>query len=159
AALLRGLFTASGSVVNLGDKHRYIALDSVSLEFLKQIQLMLLSFGIKSKLYENRRIAPGATPQLHTLHICKSSRIIFQREIGFLPLSRKSEELQKLNRIAPSGEDVLVDPIESLTLSGVEDVYDLTEPKTSHFVADGLMVHNCSEYMFLDDTACNLASL
>ena len=26
-------------------------------------------------------------------------------------------------------------------------------------MANGLVVHNCSEYMFLDDTACNLASL
>ena len=30
---------------------------------------------------------------------------------------------------------------------------------TSSFVANGITVHNCSEYMFLDDTACNLASL
>jgi ribonucleoside-diphosphate reductase alpha chain len=30
---------------------------------------------------------------------------------------------------------------------------------TSHFVANGIVVHNCSEYVFLDDTACNLASV
>src|SRR5439155_11632640 len=42
---------------------------------------------------------------------------------------------------------------------GEEDVFDLTEEATQHFVANGLIVHNCSEYMFLDDTACNLASL
>ena len=34
------------------------------------------------------------------------------------------------------------------------DVFDLTEPHTHHFVANGLDVHNCSEYIFLDDTAC-----
>ena len=38
-------------------------------------------------------------------------------------------------------------------------MFDLTEPATSSFIAGGLTVHNCSEYMFLDDTACNLASL
>jgi ribonucleoside-diphosphate reductase alpha chain len=38
-------------------------------------------------------------------------------------------------------------------------VYDLTEPVSNHFVANGIVVHNCSEYMFLDDTACNLASI
>jgi len=38
-------------------------------------------------------------------------------------------------------------------------VFDLTEKATHHFVAGGLVVHNCSEYMFLDDTACNLASI
>lgn len=42
---------------------------------------------------------------------------------------------------------------------GVERVYDLTEPVTSHFVANGLVVHNCSEYLYLDDTSCNLASV
>ncbi len=51
------------------------------------------------------------------------------------------------------------DEFESLTPLGVEDVYDLTEPRTQHFVANGIVVHNCSEYMFLDDSACNLASL
>ncbi|MEO5618025.1 MAG: vitamin B12-dependent ribonucleotide reductase, partial [Candidatus Eisenbacteria bacterium] len=42
---------------------------------------------------------------------------------------------------------------------GEEDVFDLTEPVTSHFVANGILVHNCSEFIFLDDTACNLASI
>lgn len=40
-----------------------------------------------------------------------------------------------------------------------EDVYDLTESETSHFSANCIVVHNCSEYCFLDDTACNLASI
>ena len=51
------------------------------------------------------------------------------------------------------------DRLASLESVGEEAVFDLTEPVTSHFVANGLVVHNCSEYMFLDDTACNLASL
>ena len=48
---------------------------------------------------------------------------------------------------------------QSLSPAGEALVYDLTEPVTHHFVANGLVVHNCSEYLFLDDTACNLASL
>src|SRR5215831_2473719 len=51
------------------------------------------------------------------------------------------------------------DLVVSLEPLGEEDVYDLTEPVTSHFVANGLVVHNCSEFVFLDDTACNLASV
>jgi ribonucleotide reductase alpha subunit len=51
------------------------------------------------------------------------------------------------------------DRIASLKPCGTEPVFDLTEPDTSHFVANGIVVHNCSEYLFLDDTACNLASL
>src|SRR5207248_161936 len=51
------------------------------------------------------------------------------------------------------------DRFASLELLGTQQVFDLTEPRTNSFVANGLTVHNCSEYMFLDDTACNLASL
>ena len=53
----------------------------------------------------------------------------------------------------------MLDAFESLELLGEEPVYDLTEEATAHFVANGLLVHNCSEYMFLDNTACNLASI
>src|SRR6185312_10756112 len=51
------------------------------------------------------------------------------------------------------------DRFESVTSLGSQQVFDLTEPMTSSFIANGLTIHNCSEYMFLDDTACNLASL
>ncbi|HEY0396416.1 MAG TPA: LAGLIDADG family homing endonuclease [Candidatus Elarobacter sp.] len=42
---------------------------------------------------------------------------------------------------------------------GIEEVFDCTVPGKAAFDANGLYVHNCSEYLFLDDTACNLASL
>jgi ribonucleoside-diphosphate reductase alpha chain len=51
------------------------------------------------------------------------------------------------------------DRVATLSPLGQRQVFDLTEPRTASFVANGLTVHNCSEYMFLDDTACNLASL
>jgi ribonucleoside-diphosphate reductase alpha chain len=51
------------------------------------------------------------------------------------------------------------DHFRALRPLGKQQVFDLTEPLTSSFVANGITVHNCSEYMFLDDTACNLASL
>lgn len=43
--------------------------------------------------------------------------------------------------------------------SGSKKVYDFTEPNTHWGVIEGFVVHNCSEYLFLDDTACNLASI
>src|SRR5205085_11405241 len=49
--------------------------------------------------------------------------------------------------------------VAELVLVGKRQVFDLTEPTTHSFIANGMTVHNCSEYMFLDDTACNLASL
>src|SRR5690606_22722303 len=97
--------------------------------------------------------------QMHSLRISRASRLVFEREIGFLPTSEKSRRLSELNRRVTTYRDTLHDPVVSLTPRGTADVYDLTEPETHHFVANGLVVHNCSEYMFLDDTACNLASI
>jgi ribonucleotide reductase alpha subunit len=44
-------------------------------------------------------------------------------------------------------------------LDTADEVYDFSVPTTSMGMANGLLVHNCSEYVFLDDTACNLASV
>jgi len=174
AAILRGLFTADGTVADYGAKSQYVSLDSTSLEMLRQVQLLLLSFGIKAKLYENRRVLGQETAllpdgkggakaypiqQLHALRISRASRVAFEREIGFLPESPKARRLARLNRRVGTYRDRMVDRVASLRPCGTEDVYDLTEPETHHFVADGLVVHNCSEYMFVDDSACNLASI
>jgi ribonucleoside-diphosphate reductase alpha chain len=174
AGVLRGLFTADGTVAHYGEKSQHVSLDSTSLELLKQTQLLLLSFGIKSKLYKNRRVIGELTSvlpdgkggtrkypvaQVHSLRISRSSRYVFEREIGFVPGSPKCERLARLNREVTTYADRFEDRVECLEYVGIEPVYDLTEPTTHHFVASGLVVHNCSEYMFLDDTACNLASL
>jgi ribonucleoside-diphosphate reductase alpha chain len=174
AALLRGLYTTDGTVADYGEKNQYVSLDSTSLELLRQVQLLLLGFGIKAKIYENRRVLGNTTAlmpdgkggqreyavqQMHSLRISRASRLVFEREIGFLPTSDKARKLAELNRRVATYRETLVDPVVSLTPRGTADVYDLTEPETHHFVANGIVVHNCSEYMFLDDTACNLASL
>jgi ribonucleoside-diphosphate reductase alpha chain len=174
AAMLRGLFTADGTVANYGEKSQYVSLDSTSLPLLKQVQLMLLSMGVKAKIYENRRAlgnttsalpdgrgghAEYAVRQMHSLRVSRSSRSVFEREVGFMASSPKQARLAAMNAKVGTYQDQLVDRVASLRPAGVEDVYDLTEPTTSHFVANGIVVHNCSEYMFLDNTACNLASI
>ncbi len=174
ASLLRGLFSADGTVADYGEKSQYVSLGSSSLELLEQVQLLLLGFGIKAKLYRNRRVEGTKTSllpdgkggmreypvqQMHDLRISRSSRIIFEHEIGFLPSSPKASALARLNAHIRTYADSLDDRLESLELIGELPVYDLTESETHHFVANGLVVHNCSEYLFLDDTACNLASL
>ena len=172
AAVLRGLFSADGTVADYGDKSQYVSLDSASEVLLEQVQLLLLSFGIKSKLYRNRResgtsVLPDgkggeksyAVAPFHSLRVSREGRRAFEREIGFLPESPKAQRLAALNAGVSTYADPLEDGFVSLEPLGEEIVYDLTEPATHHFVAGGLVVHNCSEYVFLDDTACNLASI
>ncbi|OGK89896.1 MAG: response regulator SirA, partial [Candidatus Rokubacteria bacterium GWF2_70_14] len=173
AAILRGLFTADGTVANYGEKSQYVSLDSSSETLLRQVQLLLLSFGIKSKLYDGRRgdtttaMLPDGrggsreypVQPMFSLRISRSSRFIFEREIGFHAESPKTEALARLNAEVAAYRDELTDRVASIEPAGEEEVFDLTEDATGHFVAGGLVVHNCSEYLFLDDTACNLASV
>ena len=173
AALLRGLFTADGTVAHDDGHNAYVGLDSTSLELLVQVQQMLLAFGIKSKMYENRRggnfkamlpdgkggLAEYPVQEIHSLRISRSSRRIFQGEIGFDPASPKAAALASLNAAVESYRDLMTDEVDTVTADGTADVFDLTESATHHFVANGMLVHNCSEFSFLDDTSCNLASL
>jgi len=173
AGVLRGLFTADGTVGNYGEKSQYVALDSTSRELLRQTQLHLLSFGIKAKIYEGRRggeteavlpdgrggHAPYPVREVASLRITRSSRVLFEREIGFDASSPKAAALRALNADFGSYRDELSDEVVSIQPLGEEQVFDLTEDATQHFVANGFIVHNCSEYMFIDDSACNLASL
>jgi ribonucleoside-diphosphate reductase alpha chain len=172
AGVLRGLFTADGTVVNSGT-NAFVELGSTSLELLVQVQRLLLAFGLKAKLYENRRggrfeqVLPDgrggmkAYPvrETHSLRITRASRRIFEREIGFMAESPKAAALAALNAAVGTYREDLTDRVASVTPVGEEDVFDLTERATSHFVANGLVVHNCSEFSFLNNTSCNLASL
>ncbi|MBI1797463.1 MAG: vitamin B12-dependent ribonucleotide reductase [Candidatus Eisenbacteria bacterium] len=173
AGLLRGLFTADGTVACSGDKCQYVSLDSSSVDLLRQVQLLLLGFGIKAKLYAERRggtteaILPDGkggsrsypVREMYSLRVSRTSRLIFEREIGFDPASQKAVTLNEINERFEAYRDDLIDAIDSIEPLGEEDVFDLTEPDTHHFVANGVVVHNCSEYVHLDDTACNLASI
>ncbi|MGH2467010.1 MAG: LAGLIDADG family homing endonuclease, partial [Candidatus Limnocylindrales bacterium] len=173
AALLRGLFTADGTVGRADRGRAYVGLDSTSLELLMQVQRLLLAFGIKAHLYEDRRrgelraLLPDGrggqrtypVQQVHSLRISRTSRQRFATEIGFAPESPKAAALAALDAAVGAYRDEMIEPVASVTPLGVEPVFDLTERATSHFVAGGLVVHNCSEFMFLDDTSCNLASL
>ncbi len=108
----------------------------------------------------------GAADHRHGLRIDPGSLRFFADYIGLLP----GQKLERLAAIVARTEQLAssrithhasrnTDRVTSLTFVGTESVYDLTEPVTHSFIANGITVHNCSEYMFLDDTACNLASL
>ncbi len=97
----------------------------------------------------------------HGLRIDPGSLRSFGTLISLLP----GKKLEQLENAIQTQSSVLStqssnwDAVTTLTPLGSQQVYDLTEPVTSSFIANGITVHNCSEYMFLDDTACNLASL
>jgi ribonucleoside-diphosphate reductase alpha chain len=148
AALLSALFTSGGEVGTADGRSVSVTLSLVSPDLLHQVQQLLLQFGIKARVANQG-----------TLRIDRQAMLLFERWIGFNPRSDKATRLREATTSVAAYNDPLIDPFESLTPLGEEEVFDLMEPRDHHFVAGGLLVHNCSEYMFLDDSACNLASL
>jgi len=101
-----------------------------------------------------------AATRRHGLRIEPGSLRSFATSISLLPSPLLSQLTEIVGDSAPRFGDLPnYDRVAALSPLGKQQVFDLTEPVTSSFIANGLTVHNCSEYMFLDDTACNLASL
>ncbi|HEY6776791.1 MAG TPA: LAGLIDADG family homing endonuclease [Thermoleophilaceae bacterium] len=174
AAFLRGLFGADGCASHSsGDKaSRYVGLGSTSEALLRDTQRLLSSFGIRGRIYNIGKNADtpfaytrkdGTTmtyPSLQTydLRVTGSDVDRFARTIGFSVPSKQrvlDQLLRTTTRYVTKGRTKVV----SRDTDGQEVVYNLTEPLHHSYIVDGFVVANCSEYMHVDDSACNLASL
>ena len=125
-------------------------------------------YGSDCKLYEVTQVFETGEKEVYELALHGSRTLkltadhkVLTRDKGDVPASELvyGDAVYVLNKDIKGKGYLAVAFFKSLTYLGVEPVYDLTEPNTHHFFANGIAVHNCSEYLFLDDTACNLASL
>jgi ribonucleoside-diphosphate reductase alpha chain len=170
---LQALFTADGHVAGTTEKGVSVRLTSISLPLLRDVQRMLLNFAIASRLYANRH--PVRQVELpdgkggvreydcqpdHDLVIARDNVVRFAQEIGFLS-TRKRERLLKLGGGYSRGpsRETYVCRFKALEAAGVEAVFDLKEPLTHSFVANGFVVHNCGEQSLPAWDACNLGSM
>ncbi|MBI2411325.1 MAG: hypothetical protein HYV32_05530 [Candidatus Kerfeldbacteria bacterium] len=170
---LQGLFTADGHVAGSPEKGVSIRLTSISEDLLKEVQQLLLNFGIVSRLYANRRmeqvrelpdgrggLASYPCQAQHDLVISKAGLKIFATSVGFLS-SAKQQKLTKLLSQYTDGPytQKFVATFVGLEHLGQEMVYDLTEPVTHSFAANGLIVHNCGEQGLGAWSVCNLGAV
>lgn len=52
-----------------------------------------------------------------------------------------------------------IDSLISIQPNGIEEVYDITEPMSHSFIANGIVVHNCGEVLLYPNEPCNLGSI
>ena len=170
---LQALFTADGQVNDSGEKGCSVRLSASHLSLLKDIQRLLLNFGIASRIYENRRLAgyrpmpdgKGGTKEYfhqpqHDLAVSKSSLIRFANEIGFLTESKQGKLANYLSRMVRGPyEESFLATVLTIEPDGVELVYDLHQPDTHSFIANGLVVHNCGEQWLGPYENCCLGSV
>ncbi|HZF40486.1 MAG TPA: LAGLIDADG family homing endonuclease, partial [Blastocatellia bacterium] len=170
---LQALFSSDGTLHIDAEKGNHVRLTSISEQLLRETQQLLLNFGIASTLYLNRRAAgPTILPDgkggskayysqaRHELHFSKANIETFASEIGFLT-SAKQEKLETIlaNRKRTPNQEHFIATVEAVISEGEEEVFDLTEPLTHSFIANGVVVHNCAEQMLHDYNACNLGSI
>jgi len=172
-AFLRGLFDADGCVVNQQAKGtRYVGLGSRSEELLIGVQELLASLGIASRIYrtgvkadsfhytrkDGSQVTYGSDGPSFDLRITAEALPEFHRLVGFTLPGKQG----KLDRIVRTSSFYHVDRTARLVSresQGFETTYNLTEPRNHSYIVGGTVVANCSEYVHLDNSSCNLASI
>jgi len=131
---LKWLFQADGSVFYKGRGRRGIQLKQKEIELLRDVQLLLLRFGIHSRIYGNN------------LTIRRGYDILkFAKSIGFVSNNKKAklsellEYAKKFKRVKRQLSERIV---KINKLKGLHTVYDIEVPKSHRFIANGIIVHN-----------------
>ena len=170
---LQGLFTTDGTVnISSHKKSCSIRLASSSADLLCDVQLLLLNFGIVSRLHKRReagyRNLPDGKGSLkeyftqadYELIVDKANRDKFTLDVGFLDSvkQRKAEEFIS-GKTRVSNAESFETTIVSIEDAGFADVYDLTEPQTHSVVANGIVAHQCGEQWLGPYENCCLGSV
>src|SRR5579859_5816198 len=171
-AFLQGLFDADGCVVSMKNGTRYVGLSSKSEELLLDVQELLASLGIGSRIYKTGPKKEGfsytrkdgsavmyrSDNPSYDLRVTGRSMRHFGARVSFsLPdKERKLIDLIFSTRFYNTDETVRLTSIQS---RGFETTYNLTEPRNHSYIVSGVVVANCSEYVHLDNSSCNLASI
>ena len=168
---LQGLFSSDGTVGMGSESRNYARLNSSSIKLLKQVQVLLLNLGIRSSIYdrstkpkkftytnkEGKEIEYSTSGINYELNISKDNLQRFINKIGFLQ-KRHNERIVEIEKFE-FYKEYFVDKVKSIENAGKREVWDITEPITHSFIANGVVVHNCGEVLLYPNEPCNLGSI
>lgn len=142
ASFIRWLFEADGCAFGNGRGRTSIQLKSRSPGLLQDVQLLLLYFGIQSRIVEdNLCIRRAYDMDLYIKHIG------FASEKKNKALDKVQEVIDKRQKRRKGNQNW--EKIVSIDFAGVRDVYDFEVPKSHMFVANGIVSHNCGKSQML----------
>jgi len=151
---LAGYLDADGCVQNNGNNQSIVAA-SIELEFLKEIQLMLQTLGINTKIilaadegYKNLPANDG-TGELASFWCKTSYRLLLTSNDVYqlLQLGLKLNRLEVSERL-PQRDAKQFIKIESVTDTGrVDDTYCVNEPLRHMAVFNGILTGQCTEIL------------
>ncbi|HVB12161.1 MAG TPA: LAGLIDADG family homing endonuclease, partial [Nitrososphaerales archaeon] len=136
SAFLKWLYEADGTVFPQKRGSGCIGLKSIEIELLRDVQLLLLRFGIHSRIVGNALVIRRGYDILR-----------FQKKIGFAS-RRKIERLRKVASVAEKKKHVRSQRIErvvKLVRHRPQDVYDIEVPNGHRFIANGIISHNTAK--------------
>src|SRR5450755_3953801 len=169
---LQGLFDVDGCAVSMANGTRYVGLGSRSEELLLGVQELLLSLGITSRIYQGGTksdsfsytrkdgsvVSYGSDGPSFDLRITGRSLREFGARIGF-SLPGKAHKLLTIIASTTFYHTDETVRLASRISRGFETTFNLTEPRNHSYIVSGTVVANCSEYVHLDNSSCNLASI
>lgn len=145
---LRGLFEADGFCQSNGAG---VSLFSKHESFLRDVQLLLLGFGITCRRSEQRKVTKdGKVFPGNALILRAKETRLFLRHIGFIS-RRKQDRLMSYKATSqgrPGQSANLLDLVTSVSDAGRRPVHDLSIPDADRFDAGGILVHNSAAEMF-----------
>ncbi len=156
ASFLRWLFEADGSCFSGGRGKTAVTLRSVNVELLRDVQTILLRWGIHSS------ILWGPAPRPHLLRgaivhggpsgslvIRRTDSILrFSKAIGFVSSKKRARLRGVVKRVSSRmrrrhGQNS--ERITSIRRAGRATVYDIEVPGPKRFIANGIISHNTAK--------------
>jgi ribonucleoside-diphosphate reductase alpha chain len=173
-AFLQALFCADGTVYDKDEIHRTVRLTSASKLLLREVQQLLLNFGVHGLIYARPKRNQAnfkyttidgedrvyKSNPFYELIISGNNLDVFHKEIGFKYIRRKQEALNRIARPSRKKMEKFMSKVKQLTESDEETlVFDIHEPETNSLIADGIVVHNCGEQGLPGWGVCNLSAI